>query len=134
MTILFMSSTSGCSCEQLRCKLCEHCILMSHQVFACCVLGQHVLRHVCIQRNASMLMSTWHQTLRCRSRYTPLTEVVPLLCIMHCLLPMAHKPVRTGLQFLRFARTANPKGLSGAKPNCPVWFSLVWFGSSNWSK
>src|SRR6266481_4053992 len=98
MTILFTSSTSGHSCEQLRCKLHEHCILMSHQVFACCVLGQqsqHVLCHVHIQRNASMLISTWHQTLGCRSRYAPLTEVVPLLCIMHCPLPMAHKPVHS---------------------------------------
>src|SRR6266481_1068357 len=95
MTVLFMSSTSGCSCKQLRCKLHEHCILMSHQVFARCVLGQRVLCHVCIQRNTSMLMSTWHQTLGCRSRYAPPTEVVPLLCIVRCLLPMAHKLVRT---------------------------------------
>src|SRR6266481_8058623 len=95
MTILFMSSTSGHSCKQLRCKLCEHCILMSHQVFAHCVLGQCVLHHVCIQRNTSMLMSAWHQTLGCRSRYAPPTEVVPLLCIVHCLLTMAHKPVQT---------------------------------------
>src|SRR6266481_9453883 len=95
MTVLFTSSTSGHSCEQLRCKLREHCILMSHQVFAHRASGQHVLCHVCIQRNASMLMSAWHQTLGHRSRYAPPTEVVPLLCIVRCLLPMAHKLVQT---------------------------------------